>query len=179
MVVETGQGQSAGGKRPTLVAIDDQRHHVLTLDLSGDDYRGALITLRGRVIRRATCSAGGLRGERSLDCVYRLVDELQPAGALLGIGVATPGLVDPQRGIVLRAVNRGWIDLPLRQMLTECYERPVYVANDSPVSYTHLDVYKRQIKLGSFNGLNKGGLRFGFRLARLLPACRKHESSHH
>ena len=131
LVVETGQGLSAGGKRPTLVAIDDQHHHVLTLDLSGDDYRGALLTLRGRVIQRAACSAAGLRGERSLDCVYRLVDELRPAGSLLGIGVATPGLVDPQRGIVLRAVNRGWIDLPLRQMLTEHTERPVYVANDS------------------------------------------------
>jgi predicted NBD/HSP70 family sugar kinase len=131
LVVETGQGHSAGGKRPTLVAIDDRHHHVLTLDLSGDDYRGALITLRGSVIRRASCPAAGLRGERSLDCVYRLVDELRPAGALLGIGVATPGLVDPQRGMVLRAVNRGWIDLPLRQMLTEQYERPVHVANDS------------------------------------------------
>lgn len=131
LVVETGQGRSSGGKRPTLVAIDDQRHHVIALDLSGDDFRGALLTLRGRVLRHATCPAAGLRGERSLDCVHQLVHELQPNGSLLGIGVATPGLVDPQRGVVLRAVNRGWIDLPLREILAERYERPVFVANDS------------------------------------------------
>ncbi|MBK7218720.1 MAG: ROK family transcriptional regulator [Candidatus Promineofilum sp.] len=131
LVIETGRGPSAGGKRPTLLSINDAGPCVLTLDLSSDDYRAALVTLRGDVVRRAACSAAGLRGDEAQTCIYRLVDELLPTEALLGIGVATPGLVDPQRGVVLRAVNRGWIDLPLRELLAARYDRPVYVANDS------------------------------------------------
>ena len=131
LVVETGLGPSAGGKRPTFLSINDAGPCLLTLDLSGDDYRGALVTLQGHIIRRATFPAAGLRGDEALDCAYQLVDQLLPAGPLLGIGVATPGLVDPQCGIVRRAVNRGWVDLPLRERLAARYDRPVYVANDS------------------------------------------------
>ncbi len=131
LVIETGQGLSAGGKRPTLVAVDDAAHCVLALDLSGDEYRGALVSLHGHVTRRAAVPAAGLCGEEALGPVYELVDALQPADAPLGIGVATPGLVDPQHGVVLRAVNRGWVDLPLRDLLAERYGPPVHVANDS------------------------------------------------
>ena len=131
LVVETGQGLSAGGKRPTLVAINDATPRVLALDLSSDEYRGALMTLNGRVAQRAALPAAGLRGDAALHCVYQLAETLLPAAAPLGIGVATPGLVDPQAGVVLRAVNRGWTDLPLRELLAARYDCPVYVANDS------------------------------------------------
>ncbi len=131
LVVETGQGLSAGGKRPTLVAINDATQRVLALDLSGDEYRGALMTLNGHVAQRAAVHAAGLRGDAALRCVYQLAETLLPAVAPLGIGVATPGLVDPHAGVVLRAVNRGWTDLPLRELLAARYDCPVYVANDS------------------------------------------------
>ena len=131
LVVETGQGLSAGGKRPTLVAINDATQRVLALDLSGDEYRGALLTLNGHVAQRAAVPAAGLRGDAALHCVYQLAETLLPAAAPLGIGVATPGLVDPQAGVVRRAVNRDWTDLPLRELLAARYDCPVYVANDS------------------------------------------------
>ena len=144
LIVETGPGPSAGGKRPTLLSINDDGPCLLTLDLSGDDYRGALVTLRGRILRRAVRPAAALRGEAALGCAYQLAAELLPAGPLLGIGVATPGLVDPFHGVVLRAVNRHWIDLPLRQQLAERFECPVYVVNDSHMAalaeYTYGDV---------------------------------------
>jgi len=143
LVVEAGPGPSAGGKRPTLLSINEDGPCLLTLDLSGDDYRGALVTLRGRVIQRAARPAAALRGEAALACVYQLGDALLPAGPLLGVGVATPGLVDTHRGIVLRAVNRDWIDVPLGQRLAERYECPVHVANDSHMAalaeYTYGD----------------------------------------
>ena len=143
LVIETGPGPSAGGKRPTLLSINEDGPCLLTLDLSGDDYRGALVTLRGHVIRRATLPAAARRGEAALACVYQLGDKLLPTGPLLGIGVATPGLVDPHRGIVLRAVNRDWTDVPLGQRLAERYECPVHVANDSHMAalaeYTYGD----------------------------------------
>jgi glucokinase-like ROK family protein len=49
----------------------------------------------------------------------------------LGIGIGTPGITDTQQGIIYEAVNLGWSDLPLRELLTERYDVPVHVANDS------------------------------------------------
>ena len=52
----------------------------------------------------------------------------------MGIGVGTPGLIDAREGIVCQAVNLEWRDLPLRRLLQERYNLPVYVSNDSHAS---------------------------------------------
>lgn len=38
----------------------------------------------------------------------------QSRGTLCGVGIGVPGLVNPQQGIVLRAVNMGWENIALR-----------------------------------------------------------------
>jgi predicted NBD/HSP70 family sugar kinase len=132
LVIEIGQGPSAGGKRPTLLSVNGDGRHLLAVDLSGDEFRAARLNLTGTIEARATLPAAGLRGEEALACVYQLIETLLPTSSpLLGIGVATPGLVDPHDGIVLRAVNLGWVGLPLRDLLEARFRHPVYVANDS------------------------------------------------
>ena len=135
IVIETGSGPSAGGKPPTLVAVNGAGRSLLTLDLSGGNFQGAVVNLRGDIVRRVSLPAAGLKGESALDCAGALIDTLLPqAGgsqATLGLGVATPGLVDPHHGIVLRAVNLDWANLPLRDVLAKRYGLPVYIANDS------------------------------------------------
>lgn len=133
LVTEIGQGPSAGGKRPTLLAINGDGRRLIAVDLSGDEFRAARLNLSGTIEARASLPAAGLRGEAALDAVDRLVEPLlnPPAWPLLGFGVATPGLVDPDNGIVRQAVNLGWVDLPLRDRLEARFGRPVHVANDS------------------------------------------------
>jgi predicted NBD/HSP70 family sugar kinase len=65
--------------------------------------------------------------------VFDLLDDLRArAGApVMGIGIASPGLIDAQGGIVRRAVNLGWQDLPLRERLAGRYADPIHLANDS------------------------------------------------
>jgi predicted NBD/HSP70 family sugar kinase len=53
---------------------------------------------------------------------------------LVGIGIGSPGLIDSANGIVHQAVNLGWKDLPLKQLLSERYELPIYIANDSQIA---------------------------------------------
>ena len=132
LVQETGTGPSAGGKRPTLLAINDSGWKLVAVDLSGDEFRAARLNLRGDIEARATRPSAGLDAEAVLDSVYDLVTAILPDNdAFLGIAVATPGLVDPHNGIILRAVNLGWVNLPLRDLLEVRFGRPVYVANDS------------------------------------------------
>ncbi len=133
LVIETGQGPSAGGKRPTLLSVNGGGRHLLAVDLSGDEFRAARLNLKGKIEARSVMPADGVRGEAVLNCIYTLVQSLLPSNVstILGIGVATPGLVDPHNGIVLRAVNLDWVNLPLRDLLEARFGRPVHVANDS------------------------------------------------
>ena len=50
--------------------------------------------------------------------MFELVDALiaKAGSPLLGIGIGTPGLVDAPRGVVHKAVNLEWQDLPLSDL---------------------------------------------------------------
>ena len=62
----------------------------------------------------------------------RLARELMAATEqpILGVGVGSPGVVDPE-GVVLEAANLGWHDLPLARHLGSVLDLPVHVANDA------------------------------------------------
>lgn len=132
-VVETGLGPSAGGKPPTLLNIAQDAYHLLSVDLGSQAFRGAVVNLRGEIVERLSFPTHDRKGEAALQLVYKLIDSLVEVSTvpLLGIGVGTPGLVDSRQGIIQRAVNLGWTDLPLRDLIENRYQKPSYLANDS------------------------------------------------
>ena len=130
---EIGRGPSTGGKAPILLGLVEGARHVVGLDLGELRFRGALVDLRGNVVRTAEREIGGANGDAALALVHELIDELAAGRGetLLGIGVGTPGIVDADTGTILWAVNLDWQDLPLGAILRERYHVPVEVANDS------------------------------------------------
>lgn len=132
-VGETGQGPSAGGKRPTMLTITDDAYQLVCIDLGSQDFRGGVANLRGKIQGRVEFPRNGRSEAEALDLVYQLIDELleQATAPVLGIGIGTPGLVNPEEGIIKQAVNLGWQDLHLRDLLATRYQIPIYIANDS------------------------------------------------
>jgi predicted NBD/HSP70 family sugar kinase len=134
LVEEVGRGPSSGGKAPILVQVVEDARVVIGLDLGEQHFAGALVDLRGGILRRIEVPVEGRDGGAALRAVERLVDELiaqAPAGRLLGIGVGTPGLVDTAHGTIRWAVNLDWQDLHLGRILTDRTGLPAFVANDS------------------------------------------------
>jgi glucokinase-like ROK family protein len=136
LVEEVGQGPSAGGKPPILLSVVDDSRHAIAIDLASGEFRGAVVNLRGEIRHRVSLPLDGRDGDDALALVYELVDRLVAASSssLLGIGLGTPGLMDPMNGVVRRAVNLDWQDLPLRSLLKKRYGLPLYVANDCQVA---------------------------------------------
>jgi N-acetylglucosamine repressor len=136
LVEEVGMGQSLGGRTPILLSVIDDARHIISVDLANDELRGAVVNLRNRVIATICLPTNNRTGSEALALVYELLDRLMYATdrSILGIGIGTPGLVDTPRGVVLRAVNLDWRDLPLGSLLQERYGLPVYVANDSQLA---------------------------------------------
>ncbi|MCX7682736.1 MAG: ROK family transcriptional regulator [Anaerolineae bacterium] len=136
LVEEVGVGPSAGGKPPILLNVKDDARHLIGVDLASGEFRGGVVNLRGEILHRIALPLHSQDGDRALALVYRLMDELRAlvTSPLLGIGIGTPGLMDPLNGVVRRAVNLDWQDLPLRDLLQARYGVPVYVANDCQVA---------------------------------------------
>ena len=140
---EVGRGPSTGGKAPILLELVDDARYVVGLNLGELRFRGALVDLRGNVVRTAEREVGGLDGEQALEVVHELITELGGGsdGRLLGIGVGTPGIVDADTGTIRGAVNLDWQDLPLGEILRDRYGVPVQVANDSRAAALALQLF--------------------------------------
>jgi predicted NBD/HSP70 family sugar kinase len=136
LVEEVGYGPSVGGRSPILLSVVADSRQLIGIDLANDQFCGAVVNLRNEIVHMAGLPIHSSGGANALELVYELVGRLidkadQP---LLGIGIGTPGLVDTPNGVVLRAVNLEWRELPLGRLLQERYKLPVYVANDSQLA---------------------------------------------
>jgi N-acetylglucosamine repressor len=133
LVEELGRGPSSGGKAPILLRVAADSRHMVGLDLGEEAFSGALVNLRGEIVRSLRLPLAGRNGDAALELVFELVHALRADSqrSLLGVGVGAPGLIDSDRGVVRWAVNLDWTDLPLGPLLHERFGLPVVVANDS------------------------------------------------
>ncbi len=137
LVKEIGQGTSSGGKTPILLSVPNNARHLIGIDLGSDEFRGAVVNLRGEIRHSLSLPLDGRQGKDALQLAYDLIDALQERATspLLGIGVGVPGVINPAKGSSVHwAVNLSWLDLPLRDLLQAHSRVPVYVANDSQVA---------------------------------------------
>jgi len=115
---------------------------VLAVDLGGTQIRAALITPDRSVhCRRAepTRDEDGVEAvvQRIVEVVAEVRDEASAAGlpAPIGIGVSSPGPLDPHRGIILDPPNlRGWIGVPIVDTLSDQLELPTLLERDTNVA---------------------------------------------
>ncbi len=105
---------------------------VLAVDLGGTAMKGAVVTRDGSAAVEIT------RPTPATDILAALVAlfaDLRDAGLERGhdvraAGVATPGMLDEQRGIVHYASNLDWRDVPLRDLLQTRLGMPIAVGHD-------------------------------------------------
>ena len=136
LVIETGLAHKNIGKPPTLLTINEDARHLISLDLANGAFHGNIFNLKGKVVERVDIPLDDRRGEDAVQLVFRLVEQLMEkvTRPLLGIGIGTPGVVEPRQGVVKSAINLNWMDLPLGPLLEERFELPVYLANDAQVA---------------------------------------------
>lgn len=113
--------------------------HVIGVDLGGTQLRAILTDQTGEIFAyQRTDTAGELGPTGVIAQIERLITEVRgdlPLEEIEGIGVGTPGPVEPRAGIVLEAPNLpGWASVPLKHILTERTGCRVEVGNDANVA---------------------------------------------
>lgn len=111
------------------------REAALAIDIGGTTLKGAAFDGAGRVVARRTAGTFDIDGDAYagvLALLGMLRDDARAAGfTLAGIGLASPGLIDPASGSVTFAANLGWDLLPLRERLESQFQVPVHVGHDA------------------------------------------------
>jgi len=133
LIEEVGRGQSSGGKSPILLGVAPDGRHLIGFDLGEAQFSGAVVNLRGEILRSIHLPLDGRDGDAAVELVFQLVDALRAddRSPLLGIGIGAPGIIDTNTGTVRWSVNLNWAELRLGPLLEQRCGVPVVVANDS------------------------------------------------
>lgn len=119
-------------KKPVLKQVP----FWIGFDLGGTKMLATVLDADYKVLgtaRKATNGSDGLaKGKAKL--VKTIQEAIQVAGVspkgLKGIGIGCPGLVNPEKGILINAPNLGWSNVGLKQLLSTTFQVPVSVMND-------------------------------------------------
>jgi len=135
LVFEKDVGDSSGGRRPILLAINPSGGYVIGIKLTETQAIGALTDLEATIVVKREDDLHERDPEMVVEQLSILVAKLLqlaglPKKKLLGVGVGLAGIVDSEQGILRQSPFFGWHDLPLGEMLRKRVRVPVYVDND-------------------------------------------------
>lgn len=108
---------------------------LIGIDVGGTTIKMALFDAAGTMLDKwqipTNKEANGISipDEMVYSIKQRMADKKQDSGELLGIGIGVPGPVDDL--VVKRAVNLGWTDFPLKQLMEKRLNIPVVLLNDA------------------------------------------------
>ncbi|MGV6815121.1 MAG: ROK family protein [Phycisphaerales bacterium] len=118
----------------------DESKLALGIDLGGTNIQAGVVDERGMVLGRAkvkTESEAGFDGvmDRVASAARQACED---AGVLMSsihtAGLGVPGPIDPEKGIVIEAVNLRWNNAPVGMALADRLGVPVYADNDVNVA---------------------------------------------
>ncbi len=114
--------------------------YSIGVDLGGTKIAFCLIDIQGTVHQSHQVPTGVSEGEaavlnRIASGIQTLIDhaETHHLGRVAGIGIGSPGHIDPDKGYVQNAVNLNWAAVPVRDSLKQRLgtELPIYLQKDT------------------------------------------------
>ena len=110
-----------------------ENDHVVGLDIGGTKMMAVVYNGKWQDIGRCKKKSKFSKEEPAEARVIRVVAEaLEAAGnvSIKGIGVGSPGPLDPVSGVIIDTPNLAWKNFPLAKILSDRFSVPVVVDND-------------------------------------------------
>lgn len=129
------EGDSRGGRRPILLALDSQGAYVIGIKLAEEHATLALTDLNADIVTKRTVQLT----ERDPVHVSHLLAEsvqtvLDAAGInrtrLLGVGVGLAGIIDSETGLCRVSPHNGWREVPFAKLLEDDLDCIVHLDNN-------------------------------------------------
>ena len=132
LVEEVGEGQSTGGRRPTMLRLRTKGAIAIGVAITPTRTTVATSDLAGRVVEQKEFLTDPDPDE-TLDQIIALVQEFtrRNNGSIEAVGVSLPGLVDPSTGNAVYVPYFKWRDIPVAQTISTAVGLPVVIDNDA------------------------------------------------
>jgi len=135
LLAGSGRAGSTGGRRAELLRLAPMARLSAGFAVVGPHLMGVLLDLYGLPVARwaapLTQGLTPLQLARMVGSGVAALTSQVPVVPLTGVGVALPGVVDAEAGMVVNSYTLGWSDIPLRLLLEEQLAVPIVVANDA------------------------------------------------
>lgn len=137
LVVETGFGDSTGGKRPSLLELNRSARYAVGLSLDEARLSYVVTDLGGSVVGQL--ASPGIGQTAPGETLPRIIDELAqlfehlaiPVADVVGIGVAGAGLDLGSGGEDLSLTSHEWSSYPIREVIERETGLPTVRENDA------------------------------------------------
>jgi N-acetylglucosamine repressor len=135
LIFEKEAGDSSGGRKPILLALNPRGGFVIGAKLTEDHISVALTDLEATVLASQTIPLADISQQAILDALCQVVNDILAANKVdrrrfYGVGVGLAGIVDPGRGLLRQSPIFGWDQVPVADLLCSSLEAPVYIDND-------------------------------------------------
>jgi glucokinase len=136
--------------------MSKEKAYALGIDLGGTKTLASVVDITtGEVMGSARKRTRAERGQdfvsqRTIELVTAAIAEakLAPEDPIVAIGVGAAGQVDRKAGVVVDAPNLGVHNMPLGEILSKQFGKPVYIGNDVEVAAQGENIF------GSGHGYN-------------------------
>lgn len=130
LVEEIGEGESTGGRRPTLLRLRTVGAIAIGVNITPTCTTVASSDLAGVVVEQEAFPTDP-RLEGTLSRIIEIVRKFSAHSSIEGIGVSIPGLVTPATGNAIFVPYFKWRDLPIGDMISQATGLPVTIDNDA------------------------------------------------
>ncbi|MEA2012569.1 MAG: ROK family transcriptional regulator [Verrucomicrobiota bacterium] len=131
-ILETGKGESKGGKRPRMLVANKDAFYVIGIDLADDKFlRGVLCDFTGTILHKEKIQHN-FTYKGILKELFKLIEFLmdgRDSQKLAGIGLAVSGIVDRDQSKVIASSNFDLIEKDLTGGITKKFSVPVILEN--------------------------------------------------
>jgi N-acetylglucosamine repressor len=134
MVSQAAVGASTGGRRPGLLALRPEFGHAFGVRLQNGAMSLAVVDFAGSILAQDRIAIDTTQPDTAL---RQVAHELLAArrrgpfpGQALGVGLAVPGVVDMDCGVMRRSPPLGWAEVPIGRRLRRAVGGAVWVDND-------------------------------------------------
>jgi predicted NBD/HSP70 family sugar kinase len=133
LIEEIGAGASTGGRRPTMLRLRAAGAIAVGVDITPTRTTIATSDLVGRVLARRQFENSPRPDEMTARVVERVreIVAADSSGAVAGVGISLPGLVDPATGRAVYIPFFRWRDWPIAEEIEKATGLKARVDNDA------------------------------------------------
>lgn len=138
LVTEQESTSASGVGRPSLQVTASNKVVAFAVNPDIDAVTVGMVGLAGEVIKRKRQPlTAPVRPEKAVQVAAKIIEDFRAELAsdvrIAGVGLAIPGQVRVNDGVVRLAPHLDWVEIPIVKMMSQATGLPVYADNDASI----------------------------------------------